>query len=358
MTIENRKNDHIDICLDKGVKATRNWWDDIILLHSALPSCDMDEVDLRVDYLGKRLEAPLIISAMTGGSQKAKEYNEMLSRAAEEFGIGMGVGSQRASLERKMHRDSYEIVKEYDIPLILGNIGAPQLSHTTSNGRKMRKRYSEEILKEAVEMVGADGVCVHLNYLQEVVQPEGETTVTGVLESITDLSGEFKIVAKETGAGISRDTAMKLKDSGVASLDVGGLSGTTFAGVESYRGDKRCSRIGRTFWDWGIPTPISVIESDVGLPLISTGGLRNGLDVARSLALGADIGGMAWILLKAASQGYESLREELSNIIYELKTAIFLTGGATCSDLDRDICFITGPTHTILKQIERNNKPD
>jgi isopentenyl-diphosphate delta-isomerase len=316
----------------------------------------MEDVKQDIRLLGKDLKAPLIISSMTGGSSKAKRYNEMLAKAAVEFGIGMGIGSQRACLERDQHRDSYEVVKDYDVPLMLANVGAPQMSNLLSDGSPNRYRYDSGMIRKAVDMVEADGVCIHLNYLQEVVQPEGETRVDGVLDNISDLSSDFTLIAKETGAGISRNTALELKEAGVSAIDVGGLSGTSFAAVESFRDGRSASRIGKTFWDWGIPTPVSVMECDVGLPLIATGGLRNGLDIARSLSLGATAGGMAWTLLKAASGGYDQLRETISNIVYELRAAVFLSGERSCTDMGLQNCVITGDTSEYARVIRGMRK--
>ncbi len=351
MTIEERKDDHIRICLEEDVQATRNYWDDIIIPHRSIPNDDLKEIDLTTELLGRKLSAPVIISAMTGGTKQAERYNGLLAKVASEFGIGLGVGSQRAGIEKMEHRSSYEIVSNYDIPLVLGNLGAPQF--TSSNNKR---RFGQKEISSALEMVGAHGICIHLNYLQEVIQPEGDCFVRGLRESIEQLSVDFKIIAKETGAGISREDAILLKGSGISAIDVGGMSGTTFSGVESYREDPtgRALRMGKTLWNWGIPTPVSLIEADVGLPLIGTGGLRNGLDVAKAITLGATTGGMAWTILKAASNGYESLKEEISSIIEEIRAVMFLSGVSNVRELKRIEPWIIGPTRQILNQINGN----
>ncbi|MBN1538741.1 MAG: type 2 isopentenyl-diphosphate Delta-isomerase [Candidatus Thermoplasmatota archaeon] len=353
MTIDRRKNDHIEICLKERTRVSHDHWDDVHLLHQAVPSCDLDDVDLTTNFLGKKLSAPLMISAMTGGSDKAMEYNSLLARAAEEFGIGFGIGSQRAGLEDPSKIGSYSVVREFDIPLVLGNLGAPQF---TSGRRDKVQGYSLKDVKRALDMIDGDAVCIHLNYLQEVVQPEGETNVSGLLENINELTDEVKIVAKETGAGISREAALCLKEAGVTAIDVGGASGTSFSAVESYRvadGSGRSQRIGKTYWDWGIPTPVSIKLANVGLPLIATGGLRNGQDVVKAISLGADIGGMALPLLRAASGGYEELRKEILYIIDEIRIGLFLAGCRSAADIVGPVHVLTGITGQYMDIISR-----
>ena len=346
LSIEGRKDDHIDICLAENVSAERNWWDDVMLMHEAIPSSDLEDVDLVTYFLGRRLEAPIIISAMTGGSKRALVYNRMMAKAAQEFGLGMGVGSQRAGIERQQYRASYEVVREYEVPLLLGNIGAPQI---------VRAKDTEDaasMISSSIEMIGAHAVCLHLNYLQEVVQQEGETWAGGLLERLGSICSRFPIVAKETGAGISRGAAIALKDAGVAALDVGGMSGTSFSAVESFRskpGKERPMRLGRAFWSWGIPSPASVVLSNVGLPLIASGGIRNGLDAARGLALGADCAGMARSLLVASSKGYEFLKSELGSVIDELRASVFLCGRDSARALKGSCAVLVGPTREYLE---------
>ncbi|MGA1792745.1 MAG: type 2 isopentenyl-diphosphate Delta-isomerase [Thermoplasmatota archaeon] len=351
MNIERRKDDHIDICLEKAVRTTRNHWDDVHLIHQAVPACDLEDIDIRTSFLGKDLAAPFIISAMTGGSRKALEFNRLLAKVASEFQIGFGVGSQRSGLERGDHEGSYSLVKEYDIPLVLANLGAPQFSRRSGD---KDPQYSIDDVNRAIDMVGGDAICIHLNYLQEVVQPEGDTNVGGLLDNLSMISSETNVIAKETGAGVSRDAALMLKEAGVAGIDVGGASGTSFAAVESYRdrdGTGRSSRLGRTFWDWGIPTPASIKLAKVGLPLIGTGGLRNGQDVVKAISVGADIGGMAWPLLIAASNGYKELEREVSCIIDEIRAGLFLTGCRSLSSSMRPKHVMTGLTREYIDSI-------
>ena len=331
--IINRKEEHLRICLENDVAGGDNLWDDLQYVHESIPEFDMDEIDLSVELFGKRLKAPIIISGMTGGCESGRQVNENLATAAEELGIGMGVGSQRAALEQSDLVDSYSIIREHDIPFVYGNIGAPQLIAQDDGHDPV----DVEAGRRAMEMIGADMLAIHLNYLQEIAQPEGDLKARGVLQAITDLASELPILAKETGAGISRNTALQLKDAGVLGFDVGGAGGTSFSAVEVYRAmdvrDHLRERLGRTFWDWGIPTPVSVELAQVGLPIIATGGLRSGLDVARAITLGADAGGFANQLLRSALEGPEEVIREIELIREELKVTMFLTGARDVGEL-------------------------
>ena len=326
---EERKREHIDISLKENVSAHHNYWDDVILIHNALPEINENDIDLSIKLFGKKLGAPLVISAMTGGYSKGKEINENLAAAAEKFHIAMGVGSQRAALENLNLKDTYSIINEFDIPLKIANIGASQI--VLWNKEKIL-----ENAKKIVDMIEADILAICLNFLQEVIQPEGEAHAKGCLETINMLSKELHkpILIKESGAGISYDVADRLKKTNIAGIDVGGAGGTSFSAVEYYRakikGDKYNIREGQTFWDWGIPTPTSILEvgeaTNWKIPIISTGGIRNGLDVAKALALGANAAGIAHTLLKPAIKDKKSTIFELDVIIKELRTTMFLVG--------------------------------
>jgi isopentenyl-diphosphate delta-isomerase len=341
--IESRKEDHIDICLKKDVKANYNHWDDIHLIHQALPEIDMKDIDTSVKVLGKELSFPLIITAITGGYPDAEKINSNLASAASKFKIGLGVGSQRAGLEDPNLESTYAVVKDFDIPLVIGNIGAPQLIKQHDS-----KPMDFESIDKALEMVGADVLAIHMNYLQEVVQPEGNTNAAGCLDMIKEVAGKYPLIAKETGCGVSMLVAVGLKDAGVIGIDVGGYSGTSFSAVEFYRAiaikDKLRERLGDTFWDWGIPTPVSVIKANVGLDLIATGGIRNGLDIAKALVLGANSAGMAGELLNAATESSKMVEDKLEAIIQELKAAMFLVGAKNISELKNRKYVITGRT--------------
>jgi len=340
---EQRKAEHVDIILKEDVSAEHDYWSDVHLVHDALPEVDYDEVDVSATLLGRKLAAPLVISSMTGGFGGGREINANLAKAAAEVGVAMGVGSQRAALEKPELADTYAVVKEYDVPLRFANLGAPQL---VRQGEK--RAYGLEDARRAMEMVDAHVLIVHLNFLQEIVQPEGDHRARGVLDAIGRLAAKVPVMAKETGAGVSREVALRLKRAGVKAIDVGGLGGTSFSAVEYYRAKKDAAttkeRLGATFWNWGIPTPASVQLANVGLPIVATGGVRSGHDVAKALVLGASAAGMAKPMLEAAKESAEAVARELRAVIEELKAAMFLTGSLTLKDLGARTAIVARPT--------------
>ena len=348
---EQRKAEHVNIILNENVSAEYNYWNDIRLVHNALPEIDLDDIDLGVKFFGKRLQAPLIISSMTGGFGMGKEINSNLAKAAAEVGVAMGVGSQRAALEKPDLIPTYAVVKDHGVPLIFANLGAPQLVP-----QEGKRAYGLADAKKAVDMIHADALIVHLNFLQEVVQPEGDRRAKGCLAAIRSLAATFPVMAKETGAGISRETATLLKQAGVQAIDVGGLGGTSFSAVEHYRARKEAStlkeRLGATFWNWGIPTPASIRLADVGLPLVATGGIRSGLDAAKGIALGAAMAGMAKPMLEAAKVSADAVVTELRAVIEELKAAMFLTGSTSIEQLQDRRVIVSPPTASWLEAPE------
>jgi isopentenyl-diphosphate delta-isomerase len=348
--IQRRKGDHVEIVANEDLSQDYVYWDDIKLVHNPLPEVDLEEVDTSVTIFGRRLKAPLIISAMTGGYGKAEEINRNLASVAEDFGIGMGVGSQRAALENPEVARTYSVIKEFEIPLRIGNLGVPQLIK-----QGLTAPLGIEEGKAAMEMVDAHMLAVHLNYLQEIVQPEGDTKSKGGLKALEKFASALPVIAKETGAGVPRETALKLKKAKVRGIDVGGLGGTSFSAVEYYRaksaGDSSRANIGRTFWDWGIPTPVAVVVANVGLPVIATGGLRSGLDVARAITIGASSAGMAGRLLPAALEGKDALTRELNTMIDELKAAMFLVGAKDLKELAASKAILTGRSKDWLDQL-------
>jgi isopentenyl-diphosphate delta-isomerase len=348
--IQRRKGDHVEIVANEDLSQDYVYWDDIKLVHNPLPEVDLEEVDTSVTIFGRRLKAPLIISAMTGGYGKAEEINRNLASVAEDFGIGMGVGSQRAALENPEVARTYSVIKEFEIPLRIGNLGVPQLIK-----QGLTAPLGIEEGKAAMEMVDAHMLAVHLNYLQEIVQPEGDTKSKGGLKALEKFASALPVIAKETGAGVPRETALKLKKAKVRGIDVGGLGGTSFSAVEYFRaksaGDSSRANIGRTFWDWGIPTPVAVVVANVGLPVIATGGLRSGLDVARAITIGASSAGMAGRLLPAALEGKDALTRELNTIIDELKAAMFLVGAKDLNELAASKAILTGRSKDWLDQL-------
>jgi isopentenyl-diphosphate delta-isomerase len=348
--IQRRKGDHVEIVANEDLSQDYVYWDDIKLVHNPLPEVDLEEVDTSVTIFGRRLKAPLIISAMTGGYGKAEEINRSLASVAEDFGIGMGVGSQRAALENPEVARTYSVIKEFEIPLRIGNLGVPQLIK-----QGLTAPLGIEEGKAAMEMVDAHMLAVHLNYLQEIVQPEGDTKSKGGLKALEKFASALPVIAKETGAGVPRETALKLKKAKVRGIDVGGLGGTSFSAVEYFRaksaGDSSRANIGRTFWDWGIPTPVAVVVANVGLPVIATGGLRSGLDVARAITIGASSAGMAGRLLPAALEGKDALTRDLNTIIDELKAAMFLVGAKDLKELAASKAILTGRSKDWLDQL-------
>ncbi len=329
--IESRKEDHMNICLNEEVDAEKNYWEDIKFTHNSAPEINMEDIDIGVEFLGEHLDAPIMIAGMTGGYDEAGSFNEKLAAAAEEAGVGLGVGSQRAAIEKESLRDSYESVSKYSPPLVFGNIGAPQL--ISQDGEEP---YGVSEAREALKMIDGDYLAIHFNYLQEAVQPEGDLKAEGVLGSLKSLSEEVPTISKETGAGVSSETAKKFQKAGVKAIDVGGLGGTSFSAVEHYRNkDEKMSKISKDLWNWGIPTPVSVAEcrDTVSLPLIATGGVRNGIDIAKSLSMGADIVGIAGGVLKAFDDDEKSVVEYLERLKKELKTTMFLLGSKQIEEL-------------------------
>lgn len=348
--IERRKGDHVEICAREDLSQDYFYWDDVKLVHNPMPEVDLDEVSTSTTIFGRKLEAPLIISAMTGGYGKAEEINRTLASVAEEFGIGMGVGSQRAAIENPELARTYSVIKEFEVPLRIANLGVPQLIR-----QNLTAPIGIDEGRAAMEMIDAHMLAIHLNYLQEIVQPEGDTKSKGGFRALETFANALPVIAKETGAGIPKDTALKLKKARVKGLDVGGLGGTSFSAVEYYRaksaGDTKRANIGKTFWDWGIPTPVAVVVANVGLPIVSTGGLRSGLDVARAVAIGAGCAGMAGRLLPAALEGKEALEREIQTIVDELKAAMFLVGAKSVRELAATKALVTGRSKEWLDQL-------
>lgn len=346
-TIQSRKADHIEIALNENVVPGYRYWDDVHLMHDSLPEIDLESIDTSVTLFGRKLGMPLIVTAITGGFSHAEEINRNLAEACAELRVGLGVGSQRAALEHGTDA-SYAVLKEHDIPLRIGNIGAPQLI-----AQKRKQSIKVEQLGDAMEMIGAHVMAVHLNFLQEAAQPEGDTSAVGCLEAIRQVARAFPCLVKETGAGISHRTALRLKGTGILGMDVAGMGGTSFSMVEMHRsrrkGDRRLAAVGETFSDWGIPAPISLLEAQVGLPLIASGGIENGRQAAAAMAMGASCAGSARALLKDAMESADKVKENLLRFRAELAAAMFLTGCKDVAALGRTEHIITGRTKEWMK---------
>lgn len=347
---ERRKRSHIETTMQQDVqfKTKRTGFDDVELVHNSLPGINRDDVDLSVTLLGHKLSAPLVIESMTGGTPTAAKLNDVLGQAAEELKIAIGVGSQRAGIEKPELAYTYKIVRDKaPNALVFANLGAPQLV----------KGYGLKEMKKAVEMIDADALYIHLNGVQECVQVEGEPVFQGAMEKIRDGAEKLgvPIVMKETGAGISHETATALEKIGVRGVDVAGAGGTSWAAVEYYRAKEKESavheRLGEIFWDWGIPTVASVVEvsRSTKLTVIASGGVRNGLHGAKALALGASAFGLALPFLKSTSGGVEEVREKLETILLELRTAMFLTGSKNLAELQKAPVVIRGSTREWLQ---------
>lgn len=340
--IQQRKADHIRVALEEDVASVHDYWDDIKLVHDALPEIDLDEVDTSTVLFGRKLACPLMVTAITGGLPEAERINRNLAEACANLRIGLGVGSQRPALEEGS-RKSYEVIKEYDVPLKVGNIGAPQLVP-----QRGKRAFGVDDARKAIDMIDADLLAIHLNFLQEIAQPEGDTKAKGCFDGVRSLSRELPILVKETGAGISREVAMRLKGIGIRGLDIAGAGGTSFSKVEGRRaamlGDRRCERIADTFAEWGIPAPVSVMWADVGLPIIASGGIENGLQAAKGIVVGADCAGLARAVLREAMESREAVEKKLSLIIEELRIAMFLTGSRNIRELSNAQHIITGAT--------------
>ena len=347
--MSHRKAEHVKVVLGQDVEGRYRYWDDIQLFHNALPEIDFEEVDPSVEFFGKHLQAPLMITGMTGGYPGAVAINSNLARAAADVGIAMGVGSERAAILKGNFPESYSCVAKFAVPLKFANIGAPQIIAQSPGDRVIGLAEA----RAAMELIGADALAIHLNFLQELVQPEGDRRARGCLDQIQTLARELPVLAKETGAGISRFVGDRLRAAGVRAFDVSGTGGTSFAAVEYYRAVAqkalREARVGKTFWNWGIPSPVAVRELvPLELPIVASGGIRSGLDIARAVALGATAAGIAGGVLRAAATGYKQTRAELEQIIYELKVAMFLTGSRNVDELHRARYTITGETREWL----------
>ncbi|MBI3005221.1 MAG: type 2 isopentenyl-diphosphate Delta-isomerase [Ignavibacteriales bacterium] len=347
-----RKQQHVEITLSKDVsfRTKTSGFERFEFLHNALPELNFSDIDTTVSFLGKELSFPLIVSSMTGGYKDAQRINRQLAEVCAEKRLAMGVGSQRQAMEDSTYHRSFSVVREVakNIP-VFGNIGAAEVAKLKDASK----------VQKLAELIHADGFAVHLNPLQEFLQPEGSPDFHGVLSGIELLVRQLNIpiLVKEIGAGISRDVAKRLLNVGVRIIDVAGAGGTSWAGVEIIRRKNENGRPSRAtqkngkfseesftsaFWDWGIPTvdalrQVCSLKSETqGLTVISSGGIHGGLDVAKSIAFGADLVGAARPMLKALeSGGRKGLIQKIDTWMMQVKGAMFLTGSRTVSELQQ-----------------------
>lgn len=336
--IARRKTHHLDLCIsgDVGFRGTTPLFDQVRLLHDSLPELDFAALDRSVTLFGKRLRAPIHIAGMTGGTDRAGQINRELASIAEERGYGFGFGSQRPILKDRANLASYQVRDVAPNALILGNIGVVQAT-----------QLSLDQVEDLVGAVGADALCVHLNPAQELIQVDGDRDFRGNLERLALLVQQLSVpvVAKETGCGVSPRVARRLREAGVRHVDVSGAGGTSWVAVEVHRAPPERKPVGETFWDWGIPTAAAVAYcAPHGFEtIIATGGIASGLDIAKAVALGASVGGIARHVLQALDAGGRAgALAYLDRLETEFATAMLLTGSPTVASL-REVPRVIGP---------------
>lgn len=331
---DKRKADHIRINLEEDVafKKLTNGLEAYHFAHQALPELDLATIDTTIEVLGKRLRTPLLISSMTGGTAKAREINRTLAAGAQATGMAMGLGSMRAGIEDSTLETTYQVRDVAPDILLFANLGAVQLNYG----------YGLTQCRQAVDMIEADALILHLNPLQEAVQPEGDGNFAGLLNKIEAICRQLPVpvIAKEVGWGFSREAARQLADAGVAAIDVAGAGGTSWSQVEMYRAPTaRHARIAGAFIDWGIPTAESIRycrEAAPDLPVFASGGIRDGIEAAKCIALGASLVGLAGEFLRAADRdGVAGVVELSDTITQELRVAMFCAAAGDLHALAR-----------------------
>jgi isopentenyl-diphosphate delta-isomerase len=334
--IKSRKSDHIRINLENDVRSSlTTGLERYQFIHRALPEIDLGEVDTSLSFFNKELSAPVLISSMTGGTSEAADINRKLAIAAQEARIAMGVGSQRVAIENHNQVKTFSIRKYAPDILLFANLGAVQLNYG----------YGPDECKRAVEMIDADALVLHLNALQEALQPEGDTNFRNLYTKIEEICKKLAkpVVVKEVGWGFSSQDAKLLMNAGVSAIDVAGAGGTSWSQVEMYRAeDDRQAQIASSFVNWGIPTSNAirnVRNVSVDMPLIASGGIRNGVDIAKCIALGANLCGLASPLLKTAQVSAENTFDTIEIIMAEIRISMFSSGVKNLSGLDESVLF-------------------
>jgi isopentenyl-diphosphate delta-isomerase len=328
--IDQRKADHIKINLEKDVRsALTTGLEDYHFVHEALPELDLHRIDTSLSLFGKQLNAPILISSMTGGTADAEVINLRLAEAAYVMRVAMGVGSQRAAIEDPEQMRTFQIRRVAPDILLFANLGAVQLNYG----------YGIDQCRKAVEMIQADALILHLNPLQEAVQDAGDTNFAGLANKIEGICKklEVPVIAKEVGWGISEKTAKRLADCGVQAIDVAGAGGTSWSQVEMHRAPDEFTReLAATFVGWGIPTADSILNVRKAVPnltVLASGGIKDGLDIAKCVALGATLGGMAGQFLKAAAISTENTVEMMKLTKRQIEVTMFAAGVGTLDGL-------------------------
>jgi isopentenyl-diphosphate delta-isomerase len=333
MEITNRKKDHIEICLNQNVQFDKfsAGFDAFHFSHQALPDISLDEIDLSISLLGKKLNAPLFVSSMTGGPEQGKEINRNLAAACQNLNLAMGMGSQRIIFEVPESLATFQVRDIAPDILLFGNIGAVQLNYG----------YTEKELNKLISLTNADALFLHLNPLQEAIQPEGDRNFSGLLDKIAKIVKKLSapVFIKETGCGISEELAIKLAKTGIAGIDVSGGGGTSWALIEGFRAkNPQQARLGETFRNWGIPTAQSLISTRKSAPgkiVFASGGIRNGIDIAKAIVLGADAVGIAHPLLEPATKSADAVLEKLDQYLSELRITMFCLGVKNIEELKK-----------------------
>ena len=339
-TTARRKDAHLDLCASEEVAPRENdtLLGNVRLVHCAMPELSTDQVELDTPWFGKRLRAPLLVTGMTGGTERAMQVNQEVARVAEEFGVAFGVGSQRAMAERPELASTFSVRAVAPSTVVLGNLGLIQAA-----------RLGVDAVRRLTDAIGADALALHLNPGQELTQPEGDRDFRGGYQTVSALVKAFgdRLLVKETGCGLSPEVARRLVDCGVRTLDVSGLGGTSWVRVEQLRSEGVAREVGRQFASWGIPTAAAVASVrravGPGVSLVAAGGIRSGLDAAKALALGADLAGFALPLFRAQQQGgVEAVRAAMAVVVTGLRQALVLTGSRTAAELRKKPLVLTG----------------
>ncbi|MBP2144520.1 isopentenyl-diphosphate delta-isomerase [Methanococcus voltae] len=341
--IEYRKLEHLIVCEHCNVEYKKGTLlNNVELVHNGVSKSSLDDLDTSIELFGKKLDAPIIVAGITGGHAVAKEVNKNIAIAVEEMNLGMGLGSQRAAIAKKGLEDTYSVVRDYTSSLVIGNLGA--VNFTKDN-------WNYETVKKAVDIIDADAMAIHFNPLQEAIQPEGDTDfrnldyLSDVIKDYKKYFGNMPFIAKQVGEGFCQKDGLYLNKLGFDAIDVGGSGGTSWSAVEYYRvKDYEHKKLSEKYLEWGIPTAASILDvrKSFSKPLIATGGIRSGIDIAKSLALGANCCGIALPVLKAAMKSPEEVIKLFESLIKELKITMFLTGCNNINELNSARYIING----------------